>query len=375
MSRVLTQRVAARIPEAPLEFWLNRLDTDTRKANRSHFNRWMRWLHTQLGWQNVTDRDLLVRQLESEDPYIVLDLLQAYVNSLVLRKSSKRKAYSTIRSFFAHNRCGLPEDPSFRVRGDKPSVQGKLATSDIRDLVLTADLRCRSMILFKWQSFLDNERLIYTNVHCAQQVLDQIKKNLDPVCLDLPGRKSNENDSEGNFYTYIGTDAISSLKEYFEKVRGWPKTGEPVWIYLWNKPLRKPAFESQWLRLLRRAGKIPEKKGEPGVRYGYGLHEMRDAATTLLHTHAKSHGFDMDTVKLWCGQVGEIDPLKYDKFYREKDYVQQQYLIAEPYLNIVSNPTGASPMKALEDPSFIKSLVKNEEFLQALKTALKCSYS
>src|SRR5208282_2808333 len=42
------------------------------------------------------------------------------------------------------------------------------------------------------------------------------------------------------------------------------------------------------------------------------------------HTHKKNQGFDMDCVKLWCGQVGEIDPLKYDKFYRDRDYVQQR---------------------------------------------------
>lgn len=38
----------------------------------------------------ASPRDLLVRQLEAEDPYVVLDLVQGYVNSLVLRKSSSR---------------------------------------------------------------------------------------------------------------------------------------------------------------------------------------------------------------------------------------------------------------------------------------------
>jgi hypothetical protein len=113
-----------------MEFWLSRLDPDTRKADRSHFNRWMKWLTTQPGWENLSPRDVLVRELESEDSYLVLDMLQRYVNTLVLRKSSKRKAYSVVRSFFLHNRCALPQDPSFHVRGDKPSVQGKLSASD-----------------------------------------------------------------------------------------------------------------------------------------------------------------------------------------------------------------------------------------------------
>jgi hypothetical protein len=196
--------VAARIPEDPLAFWLDRLDQDTRAANRSHFTRWMNWLRKQPEWEAVTPRELLVRQLDSEDSYLVLDMLQRYVNGLVLRKSSKRKVYSVVRSFFVHNRCGLPLDPSFRIRGDKPPVQARLSIPDILELFHAADLRYRSMILFKWQSLLDNERLIYANSHCSDQAVEQIKSGAHPVKLDLPGRKSNENDSEGCFFTFIG---------------------------------------------------------------------------------------------------------------------------------------------------------------------------
>ena len=219
----------------------------------------------------------MVRQLESEDGYLALDLLQAYVNTLVLRKSSKRKAYSVVKSFFIHNRRALPPDPSFRIRGDTPPVQAKLTTEEIADGIAAANLRNRSMIL----------------------------------------------------------------------------------------------FEAAWLGVLRRIGKISKIKGPPGSRYGYNLHEMRDEATTRLHTHAKNRGFNMDCAKLWCGQVGEIDPLKYDKFYRDTDYVRQQYLLAESCLNIVSNPLAVGPEEVLTNPQFIESLVKNKQFLRALKEALR----
>lgn len=367
----LTQRVAARIPSDPVAFWLERLDQNTRPANRSHLDRWMKWLQTQPGWEHVTPRELLVRHLDSEDGYLALDLLQQYVNSLILRKSSKRKAYSVIRSFFVHNRCGLPTDPSFHIRGDRPPVQAKLSATDIYEVLLAAEPRYRSMTLFKWQSFQDNARLIYISTHCAEQVVDQIKSNRHPLRVDLPGRKSNTNDAEGCFYSFIGTDATTQLRDYFENERGWPQPGEPIWLNENRKPVTKAGFEATWMRLLRRAGKIPIMKGPAGSRYGYNLHEMRDEATTRLHTHAKNKGFDMDCVKLWCGQVGEIDPLKYDKFYRDEGYVRQQYLLAEPYLNILSNPLGTGPEEALTNPQFIESLVKNEQFLKALKEALR----
>jgi hypothetical protein len=47
----------------------------------------------------------------------------------------------------------------------------------------------------------------------------------------------------------------------------------------------------------------------------------------------------MDFIHLWCGQVGEIDPLRYDKFYKDHVYVTKQYLIAEKWLNIITNPS------------------------------------
>jgi len=69
---------------------------------------------------------------------------------------------------------------------------------------------------------------------------------------------------------------------------------------------------------------------------------MRDVATSYLHSHAKAEGLDMDCIKLWCGQVAEIDPLRYDKFHANKKYVREEYLIAEKFLNIVSNPQAAT---------------------------------
>jgi hypothetical protein len=62
------------------------LDINTQKANRSHFNRWMSWLNTKPDWEKTTPRELLVRQLESADKYVIVDILQEYVNGLILRK-------------------------------------------------------------------------------------------------------------------------------------------------------------------------------------------------------------------------------------------------------------------------------------------------
>ncbi len=356
----VVQRLAGRVPEDPVGFWLGRVDVDTRRGHRPHFARWMRWLRGQPGWEAVTPRELLIRQLEAEDAYVVLDLLQTYVNSLVLRKASKRKMYSVVRSFFAHNRCALPSDPGFRLRGDRPSVEPNLTIQDILEAVHAAGVRYRSIILFKWQSFMDSSRLIYAGHHCGDQIVKQIQQGINPVRIDLPGRKSNENDSEGRFHTFIGKDAAEALVKYFEEERKWPRPGEPLWIQNNRRPLSKASFEATWLRLFRRMGRIPKGKGPLGSRYGFNAHEMRDVATSWLHTHAKQDGFDMDCVRLWSGQVGQIDPLKYDKFYKDLDYTRKQYLIAEPYLDIITG-----------QPQELKTVAKENEELRQRLTALE----
>jgi len=329
-------------------------------------------VNQQPDWENVTPRDLLVRQLEYQDKYVILDLLQGYIKSLSpMRKNSKRKAYSVIRSFFVHNRCELPRDPSFRIRGDKPPVIAKLAVADIAEVAMAAKGPYRSMILCKWQTMLDCARLEYANLNCAGQIVDQLKADTHPVRIDLPGRKANENDAEGQFFTFIGADAKAALLQYFEKIRGWPRPGEPIWVYGNGVGVKKTGFTASWLSLLRRTDKIPASAGTPGLRYGFNSHEFRDLAISRLHTHAKNAGFDMDCCKFWCGQVGEIDKLKYDKFYTDTEYVRDQYLIAEPYLNILTNPKGAGPEALLQDQAFIESLLSNRRFIEALRKALR----
>ena len=66
-------------------------------------------------------------------------------------------------------------------------------------------------------------------------------------------------------------------------------------------------------------------------------HEFRDCAKTYLHVAAKKQGLDMDCVDFWMGHENR-DPNAYDKFMNDETYVFEQYKIAEPHLNIISQP-------------------------------------
>ena len=369
-------RSVSKVPADPVGFWLGRLGNDhTRRGHLSYFNIFLGWLRRQPGWEFVSPRDLLVRQIQGEDSYEVLDLVQSFVGGMRGRKASKAKAYTVIRSFFLHNRCVLPADPAFRLHGDEAPVVPRLSVENIVEVCHAANLCYRSAILVKWQGFLDTLRLVYVGKRLSEQVVTQIQQDMDPVRLDLPGRKSNSNDREGTYYTFIAKDAVDALVKYFEEERGWPKPGQPIWLIKEGRPLSKSAFENTWLRLFRRLGRIPKKPGySPRSRYGYNPHEMRDIAISLCHTQAKKYGFDMDCARFWAGQVGQIDPLKYDKFYQDTQYMKDQYVIAANCLNIISQkPTATAEeqkkIQALEEKvrSQGEQMAKMENALAAIR--------
>jgi hypothetical protein len=163
-----------------------------------------------------------------------------------------------------------------------------------------------------------------------------LKAGKDLIVLDMPGRKHDENQKP--FFTIFGKDAITELTNYFENDRqgGWPKKGEPLWYDQYGLPLSRTGFAESFMALDRRVGLVPKKMGDISTRYGYNTHEMRDAARTLLHVTARAKGFDLDCAEFFMGHTSKLDPLKYDKFFSDRDYMIQQYRIAEPYLNIIS---------------------------------------
>jgi hypothetical protein len=70
------------------------------------------------------------------------------------------------------------------------------------------------------------------------------------------------------------------------------------------------------------------------MAHGYGAHNFRDLAKTVLHLKAKKDGIDMAWVKFAMGHI--VDKLGYDQFYKDQEYTLNQFRIAERYLNIMS---------------------------------------
>jgi hypothetical protein len=323
------------VQEDPQAFWLSRLKPNTVRTAKYGLSRFIAYLHeTQPGYRDVDPRGLLIRQLKNEDPYEILTHLQNYLLTQKVCQGTNQRTYSSVQSYFMHNRAPLPRDP-FKVPGFKEPVLGKLTEQDVARIVAAAKPRDRSLIMTKWMGLMDTEGVMYVGEHLSDQVMTGIEKHQNPIRLDLPGRKHTENIKR--FFTFIGKDAIDALIFYFDNERGWPRLGESIWLNKFGKPMRARTWPELWLDLIRRAGLIPKMpQHDVGARYGFNTHEMRDAAASLVHTKAKRKGFDMDCAHFFMGHTSQLDPNKYDKFFRDKEYAIEQYRIAEPYLNILS---------------------------------------
>lgn len=304
------------------------------------------------------------RAKKAGDEAVVLDKIQEFVLTRTHgRFKTKQLAYCSIRSFLMHNRVMLPQDPSFIIRGDEPPVERRLTIENLKEIIGLAAQPWRSAILVKWQALLDSEGLIYVSNNHAEKIVKAIRSNAEILKLTLPGRKRRRN--ERAFYTYIGKDALASLREYFERDRGWPNPGEPVWVYSYNrKQIKSGGFEEAWLRLTRRARLVPrEPSKQHTTRYGYNAHNTRDLAISLLETVP---GLNPNCPQFWAGH--EIDPLGYNQFYNVKpEYVEQQYRLAEPHLNILTQTSQTEPTLELA-----LKVLANEKLLQeAIEAARK----
>jgi len=333
--------------EDPLQNWLSSVASGSGRTYLEHWKLWMEWLRKQEGFEDVTETQLLARhranlkkqptEQEPNPEFEIPKLLKNWLNTVCGRHRTKLTKWAVVRSFFKYNLAPLPQDPTLKIRSDTPPVKSRLTVDHVKRIIAAARLREKSWLLVKWQSLCDTHALDYINRNLADHIVSEIRAGKTIIRLDLHGRKGSRNEAEGEFYTFIGKDAVDALHGYFEKERSWPKPGEAIWLNKFGKPHEYAMYGDVYLKLLRMQGLISEANGDQAQRSGMSPHEFRDCAKTYLHTAAKRQGLDMDAVDFWMGHKNK-DPNAYDKFMDDEAYVLEQYRIAEPHLNILSQP-------------------------------------
>ena len=315
---------------ASVERWLANYPERTQQGYAWFLSIFLSWLSQREGFEDVTP-DLLVQMQKltwsDEDPdakYRMVDLLAEFVrNSTLKGRSSRAQAFSIVRGFFGANRAPLPEDRSIRILGEPPHMS-LMTDSDLRKIVMAATLRDRSWLLVKILGFMGWKELEYMNLHCGQQVMKQLKK--DVLRVDFPmGRKRNPLP----FYTLFGGSARESLKQFIDELRGPIRDSEAIWYTKYGEPMRRRSFFTDFRYLTVRVGLFsPDMKGK---EYAYGGHETRDIVRSLWH-RSKA---DRDCAEFMMGHV--VDKNKYDKIYKlDPAWVEDEYRLALPHIDILN---------------------------------------
>jgi len=347
--------------------WLSNLDEGCRASNLSVLGDFLRFLE-ECGFESSTPSALLEfqrRAKREEREFELLDKLQEYLLQKKGTHKSLQLRYSKVRTFFKRNRVPLPDD-DFKIKARLAPVPDLMSVDVVRGVVSVADLGLKAFYLTLWLGLMDQERFTVFNKKYGYELGRHVefKGVEDPFLCEFAGRKMSRNKTV--FYTFIGRDALAAWREYFERIRGYPKEGEAALVsQKFKRPYDKSSLSRKHLRLLARLNYV-KLDGRKFGGYGYGLHNFRDAARTLLHLDGKRDGLDLECVEYWMGHV--TDPNQYDKFYRDRNYTLSQYRIAEKYLNIVS---GMQILPETDARKLVEQIIGNPPVFKILRQALR----
>jgi len=411
--------------------WTKRLVPTTARNHSRILYKFILFLETEGGfkWTDKegneqvakTPEELLNAQDELQsknrrERYELLEIIQDWISAKKARYNTKKLQYSAMKSFFMHNRVPLPEDPSFKLKGDEEPVQSTMKIEDIQQLILSSNEAYQAVFLIMFQSSMGGNEFEYFNVNSWKQIKPQLEGEKQIIRIDLPGRKHTK--FEKPYYTFIGKDAIDSLKRYL-KVRDPIKNGEAIFISKNGMPINKDTVRRYFYRHASKLGLIdfitppcPECGGETvkkhvstgtrfyketgrhtkytciacrhifptndkiakdfsNSRYGVSPHEMRDLFRSSWET-SPAKGI---VAEFFMGHA--IDPNNYNKFFKtDPKWVEGQYKLALPWLNILSEDPRKVPVDAvasLKEKTKHQNgkIEKQQEEIEALKQELK----
>jgi len=287
---------------------------------------WFDWLEEK---GQPHDPDELIRiqsEASAADRFKLLDLCEEYIISLDLRFNTKKTYYSTIRSFFDHNRADLPMDPGFRIRSDEPKVKGELTLNEVKMILAKSNRTYRAIFLAMLQGGMGEHELVYWSDHGLKDTLAQLEENRSRIKIDIPGRKKYVNIRP--FYTFIGRDAVTALRAYLEEK---PRASSPIFITKDKTAVTERTIYHYWHKAIKRLGLIPAAPADTiKMRYGKNPHELRD----LFRTRWEMSGARGMAAEFFMGHV--IDPLEYNKAHSDQAFMESLYEEAERWLNIVT---------------------------------------
>jgi hypothetical protein len=321
-----------------VENWVGRLKPYTGIMARKHLSLFMRWLRQSSSQFKDYTPDQLIDYSKNADnghKFDILDLVQQHIVSLNgLQKSSKTTRYTYLRSFFLHNRAELPRDRSFKIRGDKLPVKGDLTVEEVKSVIGYCDEAHEAAYLSMFQAGMGAHEFLYWSNNGLKKLREDLRGNPEIVRIDLPGRKGSEN--ERTFYTFIGGDALDSVRKWIDKRSELynkgkaPEDSKAIFLSEDGTAFTYFSLQAYWRRKLKRLRIGPRNAGVRG-RTGKNLHELRD----LFRSQWAKSSAKPEVGEFMMGHM--IDPLDYNKAWRDEKFYRGEYAKALSYLQILSS--------------------------------------
>jgi hypothetical protein len=374
----LAARLVARVREDPaVKRWIGRLSEKYGSNSLSVFQQFYREVLSN-HFRGMTPSELVNWQIDHmtdrRERHRIGDLARDWVSAQDdLRLRTKELMYSRIRSFFAHNRAELPSDRTFRFTSTVPPVVGRLTVEKLRRIILNCNDMYRAIFLMMFQGGMDEGALVYVNTHCAEEILQNLTKNVGVFKIYLPGRKrsryrksfytllSTKGDWADAFRTYMKSTPLKDFTVLYRNTRGEPLKKHNIAAYFhahavkagvikqFTPPCKCGGYTVRRKRLIqghRKVGYLCKECGKitwasdinnkfTNIRYGVNAHEMRDVGCSRWH----ASGADPDVFQFMMQH--EIDLNKYDKFMTlESWYPIREYRKALEWMNIITkDPT------------------------------------
>jgi site-specific recombinase XerD len=258
----------------------------------------------------------------------IANLLGSFLSSKSVewRPNTLSAVLSDVRDFFSFYGVTLPRVKVELLQAYKEPSGQMLDRESLLKIFESAKLRDRAVIQICYGGGMGFKEFSFFN-----NSWDSVKEQMETGCrllrIEEKPRKRNRLGSE-SFFTIVGRDGIRLLKDYLDE-RGEPRRGEPIFL-----EMSKKNFSGSFLRIAFRVGLIKERMRGLGVRYGYGVHQLRD----VFRTEWQRSGADPMVAEFMMGHVKTVDPNKYLQFLKAPEYVYEEYRKAEPRLSLLSNP-------------------------------------
>lgn len=408
--------------------WIQELERRSKasaKTRFSHLFRYFMWLKNNKGIASA--RQLLdhFKQLEKGKEYEHNDWAKEYLLNEENRKKSlswREGAVAAIRGFYRFNRCPLPSETiDLRVRevdAQKLREKASLKTmtlEDFKKLIGPAKIREKSMLLTMLQSGMGVGELVhqfnvctcdpeYVKKHghiCVNaNVLRQLRQGKHPIKIHpLIAFKRHGNDTKRTYFTFLGKDAIETIRQYLvfrknlvlenvkllkslenkrekgQTLQKWEKNriknlkkklqdittecreGEPIYITNALNPIKEHSIQMSVSVLKKQSGLLDRK---------FTPHICRD----IFKTECDHAGVKDNISEFWIRHA--LDKYGYnqlDKMHPE-DF-EREYAKVEPVLNVLSGVSEASLKKIGELENKIEKKSVTIEALSSSTVTLK----